>query len=184
MGVDFDTCDTCGETTCDENIEYMSPPGLGDYKTCSICVRKYFSKEYEEDTQRSILECESGYLFIAAPKGTETKAIIVWQSTSPDELLSMIEEAGHDTDTCLYDCNFDGSGKFDPTDTYTYGEGDYDVCFRDAFDTCVSDYRKMGKDVTEGYSIQWVPKNTWKKLMYEQLDKKIGQLQDKRRKLG
>ncbi len=181
MGVDFDTCETCGETTCDDNIEYMELDGLGHYKTCSLCVKEYFDNEYNKDTQRSVLVQESGYTFIAAPEGTETKAVIVWKSESPDELLSMIEEAGHDTDKCLYACDF-GSGKFDTTDTYTY-DGEPDVCFGEAFDTFVHEQKKLGKDATEGYSAQWVPNSTWKRLIRDRLDTEIGQLQDKRRKL-
>ena len=64
MGVDFDTCDTCEETTCDQNITYMNLEKYGSYKTCQVCVKKYFDKELSIAQQRDILaEEDHGYTF-------------------------------------------------------------------------------------------------------------------------
>lgn len=179
MGVDFETCETCGETTCDDNIIYMTLDGLGEYKTCRVCAKKHFTEVLESYHQYDILANESGYLFIAAPEGTETKETIKWESHSPQELLDAIEEAAVDPKSCLFDF-----GKVIPSgEEYCYGDGEYEICFGEAFDTFIADQKKHGKDPTEGYEKTWEPDWFWKKLMKERLDQKINRLQDKRRKL-
>ena len=51
MGVDFDDCDDCGESTCDQNITYMDIPVYGKHKTCSICLETYFDIPDEDDEE-------------------------------------------------------------------------------------------------------------------------------------
>lgn len=43
MGVDFDSCDDCGECVCDQNLKYLNLDGYGRHKTCQFCVREHFT---------------------------------------------------------------------------------------------------------------------------------------------
>ena len=73
MGVDFETCDTCGETPCDQNIKYLHLALYGEYATCTVCFKKYFTTEWSIEKQRYILSEENhGYTFFVADTTDKT----------------------------------------------------------------------------------------------------------------
>jgi hypothetical protein len=186
MGVDFYECETCGETTCDDNIEHVKIHGLGTYVTCRRCTKDYFEKTLDTGLQYDLLADHANYTFYAAPPGTKIRKDAVWHESSPNEILRLVEEAGYDPEECFFDCDF-GDKDFDKEEEFTYDNnwcGNYETCFGEAYDTFESALRKSGKDVSDlGYELELVPSAAWKRLMRKQLDTKIENLQEKRRKL-
>jgi hypothetical protein len=168
MGVDFDTCDTCGETTCDENITNMKVNEFGYYNTCSICRyhKKYF--EPDEKSKENLLEEKSGYLFFACPKSVEnpTKKDICFSTNDINQFKEFIKNGnycvGFDDYPCFYYADEVKTMLMDAYDTFCHGK-------KDVFMNC-------------GFEIRWDASENWKKLMKAILDDKIEFLQNKRRK--
>jgi hypothetical protein len=97
MGVDFATCDDCGECTNDQNITYMDLEQYGSHKSCSICVKKYFTfPDPLEDEDACIELFEDAYdhksiVFFCVSENLVTKD----GTCSPDNVISFSQYASN-----------------------------------------------------------------------------------------
>lgn len=187
MGVDFDTCDTCGDTTCTANLTYMDLEPYGSYTTCAICVKKYFDKDLSVGQQRDILaEEEHGYIFFCADKTgkdadyeySKKDAIFVTESFYDMEEFAEGKEAT---------LNF-GMIKTDEKDKREdwcfYDDESFDIVLGELFSTFVADQKKKGRDIFSEYEPIFVPDYCWKQLMQNKLEKQIEHLQMKKKKFN
>jgi hypothetical protein len=175
MGVDFDTCDTCGETTCDENITYMNVVGLGSYKTCTICRdhEKYFTPTYESK-ERILQKKRWGISFAACILDivNPTKKDICFSSRNIEEFKEYTKNA-----QCLVGYMFES----DKIEDDVYFHPDVETMLSEAYDV-LFDEEKEG--VFMNVEIQWEASEKWKKIMMERLDDEIECLKIKRRKFN
>ena len=174
MGVEFDTCDTCGETTCENNIRYMNVVGLGSYKTCSICMdEKYFELSYE--SKEKILQEKSGYFFVVCKrKECPTNNDICFFTTNIEELKAYIKEE----EEYLVGCTFENTNKIKDD---VYFHTNVETMLSEAYDVLL-DEKKERVLLNCDFEIQWEASEKWKKIMIQTLDDKIECLKIKRRK--
>lgn len=185
MGVDFDTCETCGETTCDQNITYMDLIHYGRYATCAVCVKKYFDKTLTIGQQRDILaEEHHGYTFFCADKTgkdddyeySKKDAIFVTES------FHDMEEFAKGKEATLNFGMIETDEKDKREDWCFYGDESFDIVLGELFDTFVVDQEKKGRDIFSEYDPIFFPDYRWKQLMQSKLEKQIEHLQMKKRK--
>lgn len=178
MGVDFDNCDTCGETTCTDNFVYMDLP-FGRFTTCKVCCKKYFTKEIPEEVQKDILdEHDHGYIFYAAPRSDKepTKNDVIFMTGSIPDMEEF--SVGKDLDFGSIQIK-----EKDTRDDWYFYDDTFDVVWVEVFDTFVYEQKKIGNDLTREYG-EWIPDHHWKQLMQKRLDKQIETLQIKRTKFN
>lgn len=158
MGVDFDTCDTCGETTCDENITYMNVVGLGSYKTCTICRdhHSYFTPNYV--SKQWILQENSGYFFVACKRKEDpTNNDICLFTTDIDELISCVGEEEEYLVGCTYE-------KTRNVKDDVYFHTDIETMLLEAYDVLFDEKKEA---VFRNVEIQWEASEKWKNIMME-----------------
>ena len=109
MGVDFDSCEDCGDYTCDQNIFYLDLEGYGRHKTCSVCVKEHFEElDPRENTDICIevLEDEVDEAFQTTFYAVRVEDVPdkEWgDSVSNDKILKTTKSASEAKEWCVED---------------------------------------------------------------------------------
>lgn len=196
MGVDFDSCEDCGDYTCDQNIFYLDLEGYGRHKTCSVCVKEHFEElDPRENTDICIevLEDEVDEAFqttFYAVRVEDVPDKTFGDLVNKDKILKTTKSASEAKEWCEEDESI-RVGFTQPWDVvkedeiYVYAKEDGDLPILEAAASYEPHFEKR-YDYSPFNSFleeERRPKPHWKKNRMEQIDAKIEHLREKRRRI-
>lgn len=195
MGVDFDSCDDCGISTCDQNITYLDLPGYGSHKTCQVCVKEYFE---ENDARNDVEVCvhmlndEDDEDMMTTFYRVHVKDVdMTCRLVSKEKIVHETTDAEEARRWCLEDDSM-CVGFYQPWDKpindelrHVYDPDDKDMPILDATNIYARHYeRKHDYSPFNNYREEHIkPKPHWKTKRLRQLEAQIENLQDKRQRI-
>jgi hypothetical protein len=195
MGVDFERCETCHDIFCDDGdvLKQIQVKGLGTQNVCKACLETNFLAAEPSFDDQCLMLSESGMIFYIAPadKDEPKRGDIAYFATSPIDVLDWIEDQGtKPTDYCFgfFDDEEEHTKRMQPYADepvfYSADDGGHECCIGEAFDTYVSQQKKLFKrNVLQELDLEYEAKKSWIKMQIKEVDHQMERLQTKRRKL-